>query len=102
MSRPDGIHVLFPSKAQTDDVSVLAGHLNEPIRIRILLALHQAEPTVTDLCDQLGRRRPIVSHHLRRLRLTGVAEPKRRGKFKVYSLTPVGRRLVEAIRVIAG
>src|SRR5438132_6587977 len=98
MSGTDVIAPSWPGWERTQDIAFLAGHLTQPIRILILLMLHDGEPTVTELCRRLGKSRVMVSQHLRRLRNTGVVEPSRRGAFKVYSLTPVGSRLIESIR----
>ena len=58
--------------------------LSEPARLRIVLALSDECRPVTDVVTLTGLPQPLVSHHLRILRETGIAQPQRRGSFVYY------------------
>ena len=73
----------------------------DPTRLQILRLLavrrrQECRPTLRPLGDQ---SRP-VSHHLAKLRDTGLVDPKRDGKFSFYGLTDTGLRLSEAVMAI--
>jgi ArsR family transcriptional regulator, arsenate/arsenite/antimonite-responsive transcriptional repressor len=74
-----------------------------PIRLRILnLLQEQKEICVCDLCEVLGVAQPKVSRHLALLRDAGLAQVRRDGKWKFYSLaearTPLHRTLLRCVR----
>ncbi len=63
-------------------------------RLRIVGSLLTEEKCVTDLVHELGYPQPQVSHHLRILRDSGVAEGRRAGRQICYRIVPiVGRTL---------
>lgn len=74
-----------------------AAALADPTRLRIAAALAAAqELCVCDLAWISGRSDKLVSHHLRMLRGSGLAESRRSGKIVFYRLTAVGRELLGA------
>src|SRR5215211_6676532 len=69
------------------DLSQVFKLLSDETRLRILLNLaREGELHVTDLCDRVSQDQPAVSHHLALLRVSGLIEARRAGKFNFYSL----------------
>ncbi len=63
--------------------------LSDETRLRILVYLSQTkELHVRALCDLLQQSQPAVSHHLALLRVSGLIEPRREGKYKFYHILP--------------
>lgn len=80
-----------PSSAQDHDVPLepvaeLFKALSSPARLRVLLALIQAAQDVGTLAERTGLSQPLVSQHLRTLRLVGLVQAERSGRNAVYSL----------------
>ena len=79
------------------DPAARAKALSNPTRALIALALHDGgELCVCDIAWITGRAENLVGHHLRALRDSGLANSRREHKIVFYSLTPIGRRLLDA------
>ena len=76
--------------AAASEVLALAKALSDPTRLRILLALRQAERCVRDLVISEGIPQPLVSHHLRVLCRAGLVETRRLDRFRLYAICPAG------------
>jgi len=77
--------------------AVTAKALGDPTRLMIAMALREGEELcVCDLGWITSRAENLVGHHLRVLRVAGLAESRRDGKIVFYSLTATGRHLVDA------
>lgn len=89
--------------ARSEDLTAPAGRmkaLGDPTRLLIASALACTdELCVCDLAWVTGRAQNLVSHHVRVLRSAGLAGSRRDGKMVMYSLTPVGRSLLQASSV---
>jgi len=72
--------------AALEDAGELLRALAAPVRIALVLRLHEADQCVHDLVEALGVAQPLVSQHLRVLKAAGVVHGKRRGREVVYSL----------------
>jgi DNA-binding transcriptional ArsR family regulator len=84
-------------QAVAEAAAVRARALADGTRMLIALALREgAELCVCDLAWIAGRAENLVGHHLRALRLAGLAESRRDGKIVFYSLTDEGRELLAA------
>ncbi|WIB63391.1 metalloregulator ArsR/SmtB family transcription factor [Curtobacterium sp. MCBD17_040] len=59
--------------------------LSSPARLRVLVALIEAPCDVSSLAAQTELSQPLVSQHLRTLRLAGLVEVERIGRNAVYS-----------------
>ncbi len=71
--------------------------LGDPTRLTIAMALREGEELcVCDLGWITMRAENLVGHHLRALRVAGLAVSRRDGKIVFYSLTATGRSLVDA------
>jgi DNA-binding transcriptional ArsR family regulator len=76
----------IPERA-VQDLSQVFKLLSDETRLRILLNLaREGELHVTDLCERVNQDQPAVSHHLALLRVSGLIEARRAGKFNFYSL----------------
>ena len=57
-------------------------------RLRIVRRLAEGEATVAELIAHVGLSQPLVSHHLKRLRVAGLVETRRVGRETVCTLRP--------------
>jgi DNA-binding transcriptional ArsR family regulator len=72
--------------------------LGDPTRLAVALALRDgAAACVCDLAWVVSRPDKVVSHHVRQLKLAGLARSERDGKMVMYELTARGRSLLEAL-----
>ncbi|ASL08804.1 ArsR family transcriptional regulator [Mycobacterium intracellulare subsp. chimaera] len=60
--------------------------LADPTRIQVLWALADAELSVNELADRIGKPAPSVSQHLAKLRMARLVRPRRTGTTLFYSL----------------
>ena len=65
----------------------LFGVLSDPTRVKIFLALSQAELCVGDLARLVGVSDSAASHQLRILRNMGLVDYRKEGKLAFYSLS---------------
>ena len=87
---------LAPADAQ--GLATGARALSDPTRLTLALALREGgELCVCDLSWIVERSQALVSHHVRALRGAGLVDSRREGKMVMYSLSPGGRRLLNAI-----
>jgi DNA-binding transcriptional ArsR family regulator len=71
-----------------EQAAVLFGLFADPNRLRIVFLLAQkGEIQVGELSTRLGLSQPAVSSHLKRLRMTRVAEFRREGHRHYYRLS---------------
>lgn len=71
---------------QAQVTATLLQAIAEPNRIRIIDCLRTGSKNVTQLADLLKVEIVNVSHHLGVLRLAGLVEQEKKGRFVVYSL----------------
>jgi ArsR family transcriptional regulator, lead/cadmium/zinc/bismuth-responsive transcriptional repressor len=72
--------------------------LSDPTRLTLAQALGEGgELCVCDLSWIVGRSQNLVSHHLGALRSRGLVRSRKDGKMVMYSLTPLGRSLLDAV-----
>ena len=67
-------------------VAVVHKALADPTRLRILQRLAEGEGTVSDLMRHVDLSQPLVSWHLRRLRVAGLVDTRRQGRETICSL----------------
>ena len=60
----------------------------DPTRRSILESLHQAERTVSELCEPFRITQPSLSKHLAVLRRSGLIAVRRSGRHRYYRLAP--------------
>jgi ArsR family transcriptional regulator len=69
------------------DFTTLFKLLSDETRLRILVLLSEGDELhVRELCGKLGQSQPAVSHHLALLRLAGLVEQRREGKYNFYRI----------------
>jgi len=57
-----------------------------PTRLMLLCHLMEGERTVSELADLVGAKQSLTSHHLSRLKLSGLVASRRDEKFIFYRL----------------
>lgn len=90
-----------PSSEYVDLAAEVLGILSEPTRIRIVLALRQAdELPVNTLAEVVGKKPSGVSQHLARMRMARIVTTRQEGTSVLYRLTDEHALavVVEAIR----
>lgn len=93
----------LPSPHAIGGMAAAARAFSDPTRAAIALALAESEELcVCDLTWIMGRPQNLVSHHLRRLRIDGMASSERRGKVVFYRLTGRGRAALDALASLHG
>lgn len=79
------------------------GALDSPLRLQILLLLHNRDHVVHELVDALDKSQPLVSQHLRVLKNAGLVSAKRTGREVVYRLAVPGViASMESIAALSG
>ena len=102
--RAEGIRRALLGEGAARGAAERARALSDPTRLTLAAALREAgeadgvgELCVCDLAWISSRAQNLVSHHLRALRSHGLVDSRRSGKLVMYSLTPVGRALLDAV-----
>lgn len=71
---------------QLNRLSLLFKALNDPTRLRLVMALRDQEMCVCDLAAALGMSESAISHQLRRLREQSLVRTRRAGQVVYYAL----------------
>ena len=77
---------LPPPREILDAAGELLRALAAPVRIAIVLQLHESQRCVHELVDALGVPQPLVSQHLKILKAAGVVAGERSGREVLYRL----------------
>jgi DNA-binding transcriptional ArsR family regulator len=75
-----------PPREILDAAGELLRALAAPVRIAIVLQLHESQRCVHELVDALGVPQPLVSQHLKILKAAGVVSGERSGREVLYRL----------------
>lgn len=75
-----------PGPAALEAAGALLRALASPVRMRLVLQLARGPRCVHDLVDVLELPQPLVSQHLRVLRISRLVRAERAGREIVYSL----------------
>jgi len=67
-------------------IAFLSKALSDENRLRILLCLSNGKKSVSSIVEELGLSQPLVSHHLKELRLALLVNVERRGPFIYYEV----------------
>jgi ArsR family transcriptional regulator len=76
----------MPPREVLDSAGELLRALAAPVRIAIVLQLHESSRCVHELVDALAVPQPLVSQHLRILKAAGVVAGERSGREVHYRL----------------
>lgn len=99
--KAESVRASLPDRRSLEGSASLAKALADPNRLGIAIALKEGgEMCVCDLSWIVSRQDKLVSHHLRLLRAAGLATSRKDGRMVLYSLTELGRRLVEVLDAI--
>ncbi len=72
--------------ARAREIAPILKALSDENRLTILLAIADRDSSVVELVEVTGLSQPLVSHHLRALRETGLVAATPVGRSNVYSL----------------
>jgi DNA-binding transcriptional ArsR family regulator len=81
-------------------LSRLFSLLGEPNRLRILFIIGKEKKCVTDIIKETELSQPLVSHHLRTLRESGVLVAERKAALVYYSLSDP--HLIDLLHTLSG
>jgi ArsR family transcriptional regulator, lead/cadmium/zinc/bismuth-responsive transcriptional repressor len=96
--KAEAIRQTLPAQLELETWAADAKALADPTRLAIALALEAGERAcVCDLSWVVGRDEKLVSHHVRQLKVAGLARSEREGKMVMYELTDRGRTMLAAV-----
>jgi len=78
------------------NMAFLARILTDENRLRILLCLRHGRKSVSSIAEELDLAQPLVSHHLKELRISHLVKVERQGVFIYYEMTDF--RIVDIMR----
>ncbi|MGH2906033.1 MAG: ArsR/SmtB family transcription factor [Solirubrobacterales bacterium] len=86
------------SRDQAEHLADLARALSDPIRVQIIdvLRSHAGEVCVCELVPLFDVSQPTLSHHLRKLRETGLVGVEKRGLWSYYYVHPEALEVLES------
>jgi DNA-binding transcriptional ArsR family regulator len=93
-----------PARPTAQSLAQLAGSLAivvDPHRLATLFLLAEGERYVEVLREAMGTTSSTASFHLARLRAAGLVESRADGARRIYTITPAGRSLVDAVGKLA-
>jgi len=82
-----------------EQIAQLLRSIDQPARLRILMAIGQGEACVCHLEAMLGLRQAYISQHLMALRQAGILTARREGRYIYYRLSD--QQLLELIQMTA-
>lgn len=98
LEKAEALRAAVPAPEQIEPVAARAKALGDPTRLALALTLRGTdELCVCDLAWISGRAENLVSHHLRALRSAGLVASRREGKMVLYTITPAGTALLDAL-----
>lgn len=80
-----------------EHIAQLLRAIDQPVRLRILMAIGQSESCVCHLEAILGLRQAYISQHLMALRQAGLLTTRRDGRYIFYQLSD--QRLLDLIQL---
>ncbi len=79
------------------DVALIFKALSDPLRIAILRALNVRDLCVCVFIDLTDLKYSLMSYHLKQLKDAKLVDYDKEGKFLVYHLTELGRKVLAVI-----
>lgn len=94
--KTSGAPGLTPAAAA--DIARLLKVCGHPVRLRLLCAIENRQPCVSDLWQCLGEDQPVVSQHLAVLKRAGIVHSRASGNRRMYSIeNPFVKALVVSL-----
>ncbi len=87
---------LFELRRRSEDVAGLLRQLSHPQRLLILCSMAEGEKSVGEIEQTCGASQSAVSQFLKGMRLEGLIESRRDGKYIYYKI--VDKKVLELIR----
>jgi DNA-binding transcriptional ArsR family regulator len=98
LPKAEAVRAGLPQPEAMEGWASAAKALGDPTRVAVALALREGERAcVCDLAWIVGRDEKLVSHHVRQLKVAGLARSERAGRMVMYELTASGRTLLDAL-----
>ena len=94
----DGIKKLLPSENQVKHASKIFHSLSSPVRVKVLRLLQERPLCPCILAQAIGVASSKLSYHLSALQQAGLIKGEQKGRWIMYSLTPLGEEML----VVAG
>jgi DNA-binding transcriptional ArsR family regulator len=94
-----GTHLRAPDSARLAEATEVFAMLSDATRLHLLWLLAQDESDVGSLAERCQASRTAVSQHLAKLRLAGLVETRREGRYIHYRLSDghLRRLVMEAL-----
>ncbi len=73
--------------------------LSDETRYKILLLLDEGEKCVCELVKELGKKQPLVSHHLKLMKKCGLVSSRKEGRKTYYRVAKP--KLSKALEVLS-
>ena len=90
-------------KKKKERLTLFFKALADETRLRILENLREDEFSVSDLVDRLQLAQPLVSHHLKELKIAGLVSSRKLGPYVFYRLRyPEVFKIIEEAQKIMG
>ncbi len=83
-----------------EDIAFIFKVLSDPIRIGILKALNTDDLCVCVFVEVTNQRYSFLSYHLKQLKEAKLVDYRKKGKFLMYHLTELGKKVLEVIAEI--
>lgn len=87
-------------KEDVEDIAFIFKVLSDPIRIGILKALNTDALCVCVFVEVTNQRYSFLSYHLKQLKEAKLVDYRKKGKFLMYHLTKLGKRMLDIIMEI--
>ena len=87
-AKKDAMGIINPEEmmSKAEEACDFMKALSTSTRLMLLCSLMDGERTVTELAEMVGAKQSLTSHHLNRLKLSGLVSARRDEKFIYYSL----------------
>lgn len=98
LPRAESVRAALLDETAAAELAARAAALGDATRLRVAAALAGGgELCVCDLAWIVGRAENLISHHVRVLRVAGLASSRRQGKMVLYQLTELGAALLASV-----
>ena len=78
-------------------LSSLLKLVSEESRLKILCVLQKGEHCVCEMMEHVNLSQSLISHHLKDLKDAGIVTDKKRGLRVYYSLTKMGKHIINLL-----